>query len=334
MDIKIVCNEDNKYISQINDSIKTINGLQKYFFYFLENEEVDNINDLQKPLNWSAFKHNHSNAQNKIYITERPFDDNWFSHEERKFSIITVSDWEQVFSPPSLKCYLIYQIAQASINFEADINEDMEMRMVHQRAEGCLFDFCVQKSDIKLGMLAGCICPTCKATLLRYGIFDSAIDAIERMIDYVRSSAIGKIKLCNFHDAFVVMRFTENDENDNAYKYGICDALKKLGINVNRADKTIESGQILKKIVSAIKRDRFIIIKVDSNNLNVYFELGLAMGLNKDILLICEQGAIKNLPSDLNNFECLTYKKGNYEMLSEKIIKFFNDNYHIDSLNK
>lgn len=34
MDIKIVCNEDNKYISQINDSIKTINGLQKYFFYF------------------------------------------------------------------------------------------------------------------------------------------------------------------------------------------------------------------------------------------------------------------------------------------------------------
>lgn len=329
MNISIVCNEDNIYINQINESIKIMNGLQKYFYYRLECEDIDDVKKVETEINWSIFRVNHKNSKNRVYITERPFDDNWFSHEERNFSLITVYDWEKLYSPPSIICYLIYQIAQASINFEADINEDMEMRMVHQNASGCLFDFCGRKHDIKLGMVAGTICPTCKATLSSYGIHINAINAIENILDYVRSSAIGNPQLYNFNDAFVVMRFSENDENDNAYKYGICKALEDLEIKVHRADDVIRTEQILNKVVYAIKRNRYTIIKVDSDNLNVYFELGFAMGLNKDILLICEEGAVGNLPTDLNNFECLTYPRGNYERLRENIIRFFKNNYHI-----
>lgn len=329
MDIKIICNEDNTRIKQIEGAINISNGVQNYYNFILENEDLDAINNLKMPLNWNEFKRSYNHDGNfKIYITEREFSDNWFSHEERDFSIITICDWEETFSPPSLRCYLIYQIAQSSLNFSADINEDMEMRMVHNHSEGCLFDFCQHKPDIKLGMISGSICSNCKGTFKRYGIDEAAINAVEQLISYVRLETIGKPMLINFNQAFIVMRFTENDENDHVYKYGIIPALKELRIDYYRADNEILSQQILNQVINSIKKSRYVIIKVDTDNLNVYFELGLAMGLGKEVLLISEQGKISNLPTDLNNFECLTYKEGAYEELMHNIIKFFKDNYH------
>ncbi len=89
-----------------------------------------------------------------------------------------------------------------------------------------------------------------------------------------------------------------------------------------------KQGQLLEKIEKNIEKSRLVIIKVDSNNLNVYFELGLAMGLNKDVLLVSEKDLVLHLPSDLRNWECLTYSKGNYDELKNKVIKFYTDNYH------
>lgn len=263
-----------------------------------------------------------------IFITEKSFDDNWFSHEECQFSVITMHDWEKLFAPPSLKAYLVYQIAQAVISFEGDLSEKMEMRMVHDCAEGCMFDFCVDKTDIYLGMIAGNICPKCRSDLLRYGISEKAIYSAERMLNYVRAEAIGKPMLFDEDAAFIVMRFSKNDENDHAYLYGISPALEKLEIKCIRADNQVSSGQLLEKIEKNIEKSRFVIIKVDSNNLNVYFELGLAMGLNKDVLLISQEDLVIHLPSDLKNWECLTYSEGNYDQLKNKLIKFFVDNYH------
>ena len=52
------------------------------------------------------------------------------------------------------------------------------------------------------------------------------------------------------------------------------------------------------------------------------------MGLNKDVLLISEQGLVVDLPTDLKNWECLTYPEGAYETLKNSIVKFFKDRYH------
>ena len=101
-----------------------------------------------------------------------------------------------------------------------------------------------------------------------------------------------------------------------------------MHIKANRADNTVTSGQLLDKIERNIEKSRFIIAKVDSDNLNVYFELGLAMGLDKDVLLISEKGLVLQLPTDLKNWECLTYSKGDYEELKKNIIEYFKDNYH------
>ena len=329
MKITIFCAENNSMLRQINNLIIVLNGIQNHFFFVLEYTQIYEVNNGLTPINWDSFRQTQEKDDIfRIYITERKFSDNWFSHEERNYSLITISDWEDKFSPPSLRCYLMYQIAQASINFAADINEEMGKRMVHLKPEGCLFDMCIQKNDIKYGMLSGSICPICKGKLLRYGIDENAIRAVEKMLSFVRLEGIGMSTLENYNQAFIVMRYSDNDENDHAYQYGINPALSELGINSKRADNMIQSQQILSQVMNNIKNSRFIIIKVDTDNLNVYFELGLAMGLDKDILLISEKDRIANLPTDLNNFECLTYPKGNYNALKNEVEKFFKDNYH------
>lgn len=328
MVIKIKYWIDNSRKNQIIKAISIINGLQNYYYLVLEPSDNDVVNETC--VDWDAFSKLYSikNDEYVIFITEKPFVDNWFSHEEYQFSVITMHDWEKFFAPPSLKAYLVYQIVQSVISFEGDLSEKMEMRMVHDYAEGCIFDLCMDKTDIHVGMIAGNICPKCRGNLLRYGISEKAIYSVERMLSYVRSEAIGKPMVFDEDAAFIVMRFSQNDENDHAFLYGIRPALEKLKIKCIRADNQVTSGQLLEKIEKNIEKSRFVIIKVDSNNLNVYFELGLAMGLNKDVLLISQEDLVLHLPTDLKNWECLTYSEGNYEQLKNKVIKFFVDQYH------
>lgn len=329
LNIIVRCQNDSTRKNQIVKAIKIANGVQNYFFFKLEdNLEVD-IGE-EEIIDWTSFYANYSECSDKyvIYITDKAFDDNWFSHEETQVAIISINSWEELFAPPSLKAYLVYQIAQSAISFEGDLNEKMEMRMVHDYAEGCMFDLCMDKKDIKLGMIAGNICPQCKSVLVRYGINQKALDAVERMLSFVRAEAIGKPIIFDEDAAFIVMRFSANDENDNAYKYGIKKALEKLNIKCIRADNEISSGQLLEKVEHNIEKSRFVIAKVDSDNLNVYFELGLSMGWDKDVLLVSEKDLVLQLPSDLRNWECLTYTKGDYDELMNKIEQYYRSKYH------
>jgi hypothetical protein len=105
--------------------------------------------------------------------------------------------------------------------------------------------------------------------------------------------------------------------------------LRDVGIIAQRADDVIESRPLLEKISRQILRARFVVAKVDVNRMNIYYELGLAMGRKKDVLLVSEQELVKRLPSDLSNWECLTYPKGDYAVLRRRVAKYYRDNYHL-----
>lgn len=335
MKVKIFADGLGEYERPLREAITIINGAQRYFrldteIVMIELPKGDYIEPKQAR---DFIESKYTGNDFKVCITGRPFPDNWFSHEYRKTSIITVSDWEQIYAPPSLRCYIIYEISHALVKFAANLSEEMVLsRFAHEPARGCMLDMCVHKPDIKLGMIAGNLCLQCKGLLLQYGVNTEAIDAIERILRHVRAEAIGRPLIFDPNSAFVVMRFTQNDENDNAYEYGIKPGLEAVGLRVERADNIVTSSQILDKIKRYIDRCRFIVAKVDENNLNVYFELGLAMGCDKEVLLISERELVLKLPSDLRNWECLTYTKGNYKELKEKVIKFFEDNYGLNRI--
>ena len=112
-----------------------------------------------------------------LEVYEQAVNDKTFLVAEYKENIVGILFivFRHIESPNQMTTYLVYQIAQAAISFEGDLSEKMEMRMVHNYAEGCMFDLCMNKKDIHLGMIAGNICPKCRANLVRYGISEKAI---------------------------------------------------------------------------------------------------------------------------------------------------------------
>ena len=334
MEIRIIFNFFRRNSVMIKRVVRLLNGAQNYYhFTYIETDSAVFETDAFKnnySINWTTFCRTCQPPQNgyDIYITELPFDDNWFSHESYYFSVISIYDWERVYSPPSLKSYIIYQIAQSALYFKLKLNEETMRKIVHVNPKGCMFDFCQNKPDIKLGMVSGVICPECKSKLRQYGIQEAPINAIEKILYYVRQEAIGSPVEFNANAAFIVMPFAKNTESDHAYLYGIKPALQKLGIECIMGRENVQSIQILEQIFSSIKNNRFVIIQVDNDNLNVYFELGVAMGMEKDVLLISRPEFVKQIPADLTNWECLTYETGKYEELKNKIIAYYQNNYH------
>ena len=330
-EIIVVLDQESQHAQRIKEAVNLVNASQRYFFLWLQ-EDIEIDKPSSKTINGDAMADQIKETfpeSKVVYVTDRQFDDNWFSHEYRHCAVITTFDWEQRFAPPSLRAYLVYQFAQALVPIEADLTEEMLLRLVHERSIGCLHDFNANKSDIKYGMVAGNLCFNCDGILRAYGVELGMIDAIRRILTAVRDEAVAQRRIVDPLLAFIIMRFSENDENANAFRHGIRPGLEAVGLTPRRGDDTVQSEQILTQVLRYLERSRFVVAKVDVENLNVYFELGLAMGLDKDVLLISESTLSVNLPSDLRNWECLTYERGNYEQLQERVSNFFEANYHL-----
>ncbi|RHW28307.1 hypothetical protein D0Z08_04850 [Nocardioides immobilis] len=254
-----------------------------------------------------------------MWVTDAPFADNWFSHEDRATSVITTADWERYFAPPSLRSYVIYQLAQTCTIFAADLSEEMLENIAHEPPRGCANDLSANKANIRFGMLAGSLCPECAAVMTQYGMSDEQVAAVRRMLALVRDEALGTPRPLDPLSAFVVMRFSAFDENANAYEYGVKAGIEAAGFTCTRADDSYQPGALLTKVTKYIERSRVIVAKVDVQNLNVYYELGVARALGKDIILVAAQEQIGGLPTDINNLEVLTYPTGDYKALRESL---------------
>lgn len=330
MNILLVTSKQGQHARRVEAVASLINGCQRlYKINFVVDEDFAPTGSPVSPDALSKLLERKFPDQNSILVTEDSFYDNWFSHEYRSTAVITASDWESTFAPPSLRAFLLYQVAQALIHFSADMSEEIGLNIVHEPPVGCLYDMSANKPDIKLGMVAGNICHQCVGQLRALGTPDSAIDAVTQIVSMVRAEALGRPVAFDPKEVFIVMRCTTNDENDNAWKYGIKAGIERCGLRATRGDDRVESTHILDKVDKAIRRCRLVVAKVDEDNLNVYYELGLAMGVGKDVLLISENNLAINLPSDLRSLECLTYQKGNYEQLADRVEKFILDHYHV-----
>lgn len=77
-------------------------------------------------------------------------------------------------------------------------------------------------------------------------------------------------------------------------------ALKKINLEPYFADSEVTTNLLLGKICGKVLSTRAFVADMSSQNPNVYFELGLAIGFNKPILAIVKDG--KTVPAILHNF--------------------------------
>ncbi len=323
MNINVHYNYNSVNLNSIITAIEILNGLQNYFRFI---RTSSTIHENEKYLIWDEVAAELDNPINNycIHIVDKPFLDNWFSHEESQYSVITTSDWNNHYSPPSLIAYLIYQIAQSAINFEANLAENQLLNFVHNNSEGCMFDFCAIKTDIRYGMRVGAICPTCKGILLQYGVNNDAICAIEKILDYVRLTSIGRAPKIDPNQVYIVKHYSTPSAIHNIFKCSVSKILNNFGFSALVGYQKMNEEHYFNSIINDISSSKMVVVLIDSTNplfnQNAYIEYGLARGMNKDIIIICEKQFIDKLPTDLKGIKVVEYYENDFEGLEERLI--------------
>ena len=77
------------------------------------------------------------------------------------------------------------------------------------------------------------------------------------------------------------------------------DACRKFGFVADRTDQSTSIERILPRIELGIRKSAFVIADVSEPSPNVFYEVGLAWGLDKNVILIAKKGTI--LPFDLTD---------------------------------
>ena len=113
--------------------------------------------------------------------------------------------------------------------------------------------------------------------------------------------------------AFMLMPFAFKQLND-FYEKNIKNYLKECDLNIEvlRSDDITGSDVVADTILKQIKKAEFIICDITKCNKNVFFEVGYAQALNKDIIFLLE----RNKPVeffDVNHIRRIEYSFGEEE---------------------
>jgi hypothetical protein len=102
---------------------------------------------------------------------------------------------------------------------------------------------------------------------------------------------------------FVLIPFNPMfDDTYQAIKY----VVEESGFRCSRGDSTFTSGEILPEIIRYIVKARLIIAEITGRNPNVFYELGIAHALGKQVLILSQVD--KDIPFDVANIRVLTYE--------------------------
>jgi hypothetical protein len=103
--------------------------------------------------------------------------------------------------------------------------------------------------------------------------------------------------------AFVIMPF--DSELNEVYNEFILPILKDVGYLVSRADDLYGQKNILSDIVERIVSSDLVIADLTGLNANVFYELGIAHGLGRPVVLLTQN--IDDLPFDLRSYRVVIY---------------------------
>lgn len=117
--------------------------------------------------------------------------------------------------------------------------------------------------------------------------------------------------------AFVAMKFgDETVELRNMIRKGIEDA----GYEAIFMDEIEHNHQIVPEMLNAIKNSKFVVAELSHHNNGAYYEAGYAHGLDKEVIHVCSEDALKNdLHFDVAQICIVKYKK--IDELPEKLKK-------------
>lgn len=154
-------------------------------------------------------------------------------------------------------------------------------------------------------------------------ILDS-ISKLDRKIELNSTPSLGENRFLNSlgvkdvnkkiknKKVFVLTPFHNRYENTYMLIANICN---KVGLNCSRGDEEFIRGGVLSHIIKEIANASIIIANIDGRNPNVFYEMGIAHTLDKDVIII--SSSIDSVPFDLSSQRLIIWKTG--EDLAEQL---------------
>ncbi|MEW6418602.1 MAG: response regulator [Nitrospirota bacterium] len=130
----------------------------------------------------------------------------------------------------------------------------------------------------------------------RYCFLNKTKDLENKLIEVIKKGLERKY-------IFVCMPFHEDFQD--IYLFGIKAASIELGFNCERADEIQYTGGIIDKIYDLIKSAHVIVADMTGRNPNVFYEVGYAHALDKEVILLTQD--TKDIPVDLRKFVHIVY---------------------------
>jgi hypothetical protein len=105
-------------------------------------------------------------------------------------------------------------------------------------------------------------------------------------------------------ECFVLMPLA--GEFDDLYRYAIKPAVESAGFACSRADEIADLGSILDSVIKRIAYADLVIVDVSKANPNVFYELGIAHSLAKNVLIIAQD--VDDIPFDIRHQRAIVYR--------------------------
>lgn len=102
---------------------------------------------------------------------------------------------------------------------------------------------------------------------------------------------------------FVLMPFASSF--NDIYEFGIKGACADAGLYCERVDEQVFLGSMLERIYNQISRSDLLIADMTGKNPNVFYEVGYAHALGKNVILLTS--VAEDIPFDLKHFPHIVY---------------------------
>jgi hypothetical protein len=127
--------------------------------------------------------------------------------------------------------------------------------------------------------------------------------------------------------AFLLCPYPADTDDERSFYTGtlfstVREAAAQAGMHCYLANEVLSPGLVLDTIMVGIANADLVLADVTEPNLNVYYEIGLAHGLQKGVLLLTA-GAPKDLPFDLAVNRALQYSRARADLLREDLLRGF-----------
>lgn len=104
-------------------------------------------------------------------------------------------------------------------------------------------------------------------------------------------------------------------------------AITEAGFCPIRVDLNPGAKNLIEEIEQGIKDSDLCFAEISSDNPNVWYELGYAFALGKNVVMVCEEGKRSHFPFDISHKHIIQYKSdspSDFNELKEKIVSKIN----------